>query len=83
MRATVADRDNESSFGLAYHLLETVRRQVMALVDDHMAVVGDQVIDHALPDEALNDTDVEPAGGSTSSATDSADRLGGYVEEGR
>ena len=31
---------DESRFGLARHLLEAVRRQVMALVDDQMAVVA-------------------------------------------
>ena len=50
--------NDESGFGLACHLLETVRRQVMALVDDHMAVLGDAVIDYAFADETLNDADV-------------------------
>ncbi len=52
--------NDESGFGLAYHLLETVRRQVMALIDDHMAVLGDAVIDYAFADETLNDADVNP-----------------------
>jgi len=51
--------DYKSGFSLAYYLLETVRRQVMALVDNHMAVLGDTVIDYALSDETLNYGDVD------------------------
>src|SRR5439155_83000 len=46
--------NDESGFGLAYHLLETMSRQVMALINDHMAVLGDAVIYYAFPDETLN-----------------------------
>jgi hypothetical protein len=38
----------ESGLGLAYNLFETVRRQMVAFVDDHVAVIGDEVSDHAL-----------------------------------
>ena len=84
LRATVADKPNdESRLGLARHLLEAVRRQVMAFVDDHVAVVGDAIIDDTLPDEALNDGDVEQPGRSASPAADSTDRLRGHAEERR
>jgi hypothetical protein len=39
--------NDESRLGSAYHLLETVSRQVMALINDHMAVLSDAVIYHA------------------------------------
>ena len=67
--------NDESGFGLAYHLLETVRRQMMALIDDHVAVIGDEVIDHALADETLNDADVNLSSRSTSASADSTDRF--------
>lgn len=31
----------------------------MALVDDHVAVLGDAVIDNTFADETLNDGDIE------------------------
>ncbi|HEY7188645.1 MAG TPA: hypothetical protein VH436_18945 [Vicinamibacterales bacterium] len=65
--------DNKSSFSLACHLFATVRRQVVAFVDDHMAVLGDTVIDDTLADETLNDGDVNPSGRSISSAADPTD----------
>jgi hypothetical protein len=65
--------DDESGFSLACHLFETVRRQMVAFVDYHMAVLGDTVIDYALPDETLNDGDVNPSGRSISSAADPTD----------
>ena len=84
MRATVADKpSDESGFGLACNLFETVRRQMVAFVDDHVAVIGDEVIDHALADETLNDADVNPSGRSTSASADSTDRFRRYVEERR
>ncbi len=74
---------DESRLGLARHLLETVRRQVMALVDDHMAVLSDAVIDDAFPDETLNDGDIEQSGRAVSPAADSTDRFRRHIEERR
>jgi len=65
--------DYKSGFGLAYYLLETVRRQVMALVDNHMAVLGDAVIDHALSDETLNYADVDVSSRAAPTTSDSTD----------
>jgi len=31
----------------------------MTLVDDHVAVLSDAVIDHTFPNETLNDGDIE------------------------
>src|SRR4029078_8968696 len=36
--------DYKSGFGLAYYLLETVGRQVMALVENHLAVMGARLL---------------------------------------
>jgi hypothetical protein len=41
---------------------------VMTLVNDQMAVLGHAVINHALPDEILNDGDVEQPGRPASAA---------------
>ena len=49
---------NKPGFRPARHLLETLRGQVMALVDDQLPVLGNAVVDRALPDNALNDGDV-------------------------
>jgi hypothetical protein len=65
--------NNKSGFGLVYHLLETVGRQVMALVDNHVAILGNAIIDHALSGETLNDGDINPSSWATSPAADSAD----------
>ena len=73
--------DHKSGFGLACKLLETVRRQVMALVDDYMAVLGDAVIDDALSDETLNNANVDVSSRSTSSAADSTDCFRRDVEK--
>ena len=75
--------DDESGLGLARDLLEAVRRQVMTLVDDQVAVVGHAIIDDALPDEALNDRDVEQSGRPASPAADATNRLRGHAEERR
>ena len=75
--------NDKSGFGLAYHLLETVRRQVMALIDDHMAVLSDAVIYYAFSDETLNDADVNLSSRSISSSADSSDRFRRDIEESR
>src|SRR5262249_46921802 len=65
--------DCESGFGPAYYLLKAVRRQVMALVDNHMAVLGDAVIGHALSDETLKYADVDVSSRATPTTSDSTD----------
>jgi hypothetical protein len=74
---------DESGLGLTHHRLETVRRQMVAFVDDHLAVIGDEVSDYVFADETLNDGDVNPSSRSTSASADSTDRFGGYIEERR
>ena len=87
LRATAADSpitnresritNHESRLDVARHLLEAVRREVMALVDDQLPVVGHAIVNDALPDETLNDSDVEQPGRSASPTPDPADRLRG------
>ena len=60
--------NHESGFGLAYHLLDTVRRQVMALIDDHLAVLSDAVIHDTFSDETLNDADINLSSRAISSS---------------
>ena len=64
---------DESCLGLACHLLETVRRQVMALVDDDMTVLGYAVSHDALANETLDNADVNLSSRSTSPTADSTD----------
>ena len=54
--------DDESRLGLSRNLLEAMGRQVVALVDNQVAVVGDPVVHNALLDEALDDGDIEQPG---------------------
>jgi hypothetical protein len=75
--------DDEWGFSLPCNLLETVRRQVVALVDDHMAVLGDPLIDYALADETLDYGDVNPSSRSSSSSAESSDRFRRDVEKRR
>ena len=42
---------DESGLGLAHDLFETVRRQMVAFVDDYVAVVSDEISDHTLAEE--------------------------------
>ncbi len=63
---------HESGFGPAWHLLETVCRQVMTFVDNHVPVLGDAGIDNTVPDQTLNDGDVEHPSRPASSTADSA-----------
>ncbi len=58
-------------------------RQVMALINDHMAVLSDAVIYYAFPDETLNDADVNLSGRSISSSADSSDRFRRDIKESR
>ena len=75
--------DDEPRFGPTRHLLEALGRQMMALVDDELAIVGDLVGNHALVDQALNEGDVDPPVRPSSSAADAADRAGRQTEESR
>ena len=64
---------NEPRLRLPGHLFETVRGEVVALVDDEMAVPIHAIVDHAFLDETLNDGHVDDARGRASSTADAAD----------
>ena len=51
--------EHETRLCLPGHLLEAVRRDVVAFVDDEMAVVAHAIIHDALANHALNQGDVE------------------------
>ena len=53
--------------------LKTSGRQMMAFIDNHMAISGDAVLDDALPHEALNRGDIQPAVGLVPPAADLPD----------
>src|SRR5213594_2296716 len=61
--------------------LEGRRWDVVALVDDHMAVCRDQVVDATRAHEALDHRHVQRAGGRMLASTDLANRLGREAEE--
>src|SRR5262245_28424465 len=65
--------DDESCFGLPCDLFETMGRQMVALVDDHMAVLGDSVMDDAFSNETLNNADVDLSSRPTLTTADSTD----------
>ena len=48
----------------------------MALIDDNMAVIGDEIRYDALPNQALHQGDVDDAGRLPLSTMDDADLLG-------
>jgi hypothetical protein len=56
---------------------------VVALVDDHVAVVCGQLIDRAVADQALDHGHVDPAGDTALPAPDLPDRLRLHAEEHR
>ena len=52
------ESEYESRLGLARDLLEAVGRQMMALVDNQVTVVGHTVVDDPLLNKALNYRDI-------------------------
>ncbi len=75
--------EDEPGLRLAGDALEALRRQMVALVDDEVPVVGDAIVDDALSDQALDDGDIEPAGGAIAPAANAADRFRRDAEERR
>ena len=66
---------DEAGLHLAHHALERDGWDVVALVDDDVPVGGDEVVDLALPHQALDHGDVEVAVGLAAAAADLADLL--------
>ena len=75
--------DDESSVCLPRDGFEAVGRQVVALVDDDVSIVGDTIVHNSLLDQTLNDGDVdEPVRPGTPTA-DPTDRLRRQAKERR
>ena len=64
-------------------LLEALGGEMVALVDDHLAVLRHAIADHALAHQTLNDRHVERAGRPIPPASDAADGLWRQVEKRR
>src|SRR5690349_18849955 len=67
--------DHVARLRLGHHALERDGRQVVALVDDDLAIVREDVLDPLLADEALDHRDVEPAVPGFPAGPDLADLL--------
>ena len=77
------ETDDESGLRLAGDVLEALRRQVVAFVDDEVPVLGDAIVNDALSDQALDDGDIESPRGAIAPAANPADRLRRDAEERR
>ena len=53
------ETENISGFGATGDELETHGRKMMALVDDEMTIVADEIVDFAFSDETLDQGDVD------------------------
>ncbi len=71
-----------SRLGAAGDEFETAGGEVVAFVDDEVAVVGDAVVHGAFANEALDEGDVEGAGEFAASAAQATNGFCGQVEEG-
>ena len=84
MRATVADNPTTNrGLRLPHDGLEGLRRQVVTLVNDDVAVAGDEVVDDALLDEALYEGYINQTCRSLATAGHTADRLRRNAQERR
>lgn len=74
---------SEDEFGLcpADREFETLRREVMAFIDDDVPVVGDEVFDDAFANETLDHNDVDLSGEFFASASETSDVLFFEIEE--
>ena len=75
--------DDVPGLYLAKHALELHRGEVMALVDDHLTVAGDEIGDGVLAHEALDHRDVDAARGRALRTSDLPDLLSIEAEEQR
>src|SRR5260370_28278184 len=73
--------DDVPSLDLGQHALEGDRRQMVALVHDHLSIAGHEIRDLPAANEALDHGDVESAVGGSLSRTDLANLLGADTAE--
>src|SRR6185436_3312342 len=64
---------DEPRFRSPDNLFEAVCRQMVTLIDDHMTVFTNAIIDDALVSETLDDRDIQGARRFAASATDASD----------
>lgn len=69
------EAEDEFCFGATGHEFEALGGEVVAFVDDEVAVVGNEVFDHALANEALDDGDVDVAGEFLAASAEASDFL--------
>ena len=69
------------SLHLLHNLLESERRDMVALVDDHMAILGDKVLHFLFPVQALNDCNIHPSSPVRLPATDLPNRFRWQIQE--
>jgi len=66
---------DELRFRAPDDLFEAVRRQVVALIDDHMTIFTDAIVDDTFAHQTLNDRNVQPARRLPASAADASDLM--------
>ena len=69
--------------GLPEHSLEAHRRDVVALVDENVPVIGDEILDLAARAQALQHADVDRAPALVAATSELTDRAWRDVEERR
>ena len=72
-----SDRCGQSRDELCFRtpddLFKAVRRQMVALIDDHMTIVSDAIVNDTLADQTLDDRNIYPARRLAASTTDASD----------
>src|SRR5439155_694949 len=74
---------DESRFRAPDDLFKAVGRQMVALVYDQMTICGDAIVDDAIADETLYDSDIERASRLSAAASDSANFATANIQKGR
>ena len=75
------EAEDEFGLGPADREFETLRREVVAFIDDDVSVVGDEVFDDALADETLDHGDIDLTGEFLTSASKTSDVFFIEIEE--
>jgi hypothetical protein len=72
--------DNILGLYLPHHLFEREGGYVVAFIDDHLAVLSNEVLHFVLPIQALNDGDI-PAARPVRFPADMPDQVGWQIQE--
>jgi hypothetical protein len=73
--------ENELGFGASGDALEADCGQMMTFIDDEMPVLGDEVVDFAIPNQALDHCDVDDAARLALAATNHANLIWFNLQE--